>query len=316
MPLRGLFGPVAIAAILLASPSEGQESAPTPPPAASTPAAPAPAGGAPSAGAAPLRLSDQPAMRVDRLPADNPFGLEAEAPAAPPAKPAFTEQVVESSLFAAVHVDKSGHVTASERVRDPIPSLAADSKKSFDRWSFDPARKDGQPVETWASVRVEMAVTVRPPKVEQIALKPVLPSSPIPAPLEWSADQAWYDAAPAGRAPDGTVAIEQADTIAVPKKTRWDADSYKGPFSIRMWVKIDAAGHAVRTIPIQASDPLLISYFRKQIPGWQFKPATVKGQPAESWAELSMSGTIAWSAEVKQIANLRKTLSGGAAVRR
>ena len=314
MSLRGRLWPAAFAAgILLASSSEGQENAPPP---SSTPAAPAPQPAAtPGAGTAPLRLSDSPAMRVDRLPADNPFGVAAEAPAALPVKPAFTEQTVESSLFAAVRVDKTGHVTASERVRDPIPSLAADSKKSFDRWSFEPAKKDGRPVDTWASVRVEMTATVRPPKIEQIALKPVLPSSPIPTPLEWAPDQAWYDAAPAGRAADGTVAIEQADTLAVPKKTKWDADSYKGPFSIRMWINIDAAGHAGRMIPIQASDPLLISYFRKQISTWPLKPAMVKGQPVESWAELSMSGTIAWSAEVKQIANLRKTLTGAAAQR-
>jgi len=311
MSLRGLLWPGALAAgILIASCSEAQENAPAP-----TPAAPAQAPAAPSAGTAPLRLTDAPVMRVDRLPADNPFGVAAETPAALPLKPAFTEQVVESSLFAAVHVDKTGHVTASERVRDPIPSLAADSKKSFERWSFEPAKKDGRPVETWASVRVEMTATVRPPKVEQIALKPVLPSSPIPAPLEWAPDQAWYDAAPAGRAPDGSVAIEQADTIAVPKKTRWDADSYKGPFSIRMWINVDAAGHAGRMIPVQASDPILISYFRKQVSAWTLKPATVKGQPVESWGELSVSGTIAWSAEVKQIANLRKTLTGVAPAR-
>ncbi|HEY6148455.1 MAG TPA: hypothetical protein VIZ69_12175, partial [Thermoanaerobaculia bacterium] len=250
MSLRRRLGAIAVG-ILLASSSGGQENAPAP-----TPAAPAQAG-PPAAGAAPLRLSDQPVVRVDRLPADNPFGLAADVAAALPAKPAFTEQAVDSSLFAAVHVDKSGRVTGFERVRDPIPSLAAESKKSFDRWTFDPARKDGQPVETWASVRVEMTATVRPPKIEQMTLKPVLPSNPIPAPLEWSADQAWYDATPAGRAPDGSVAIEQADTIAVPKKTRWDADSYKGPFSIRMWLKIDGGGRVVRTIPIQASDPLL-----------------------------------------------------------
>ncbi|HYK41750.1 MAG TPA: hypothetical protein VE007_05115 [Thermoanaerobaculia bacterium] len=312
MSLRGLLRQAALAAgILLASSSEGQEN--TPPP---TPAAAAQPAVTPGAGMAPLRLTDQPAMRIDRLPAENPFGIAAETPAALPLKPAFTEQTVDSSLFAAVRVDKTGHVTASERVRDPIPSLAADSKKSFERWSFEPARKDGRPVDSWASVRVEMTATVRPPKVEQIALKPVLPSSPIPAPLEWAPDQAWYDSAPAGRAPDGTVAIEQADTMAVPKKTKWDADSYKGPFSIRMWIHIDAAGHAGRMIPIQASDPILISYFRKQISTWTLKPATVKGQPVESWAELSMSGTIGWSAEVKQIANLRKTLTGSAAAQR
>jgi hypothetical protein len=264
-----------------------------------------------------LRLSDQPVVRVDRLPADNPFGVAAEVPAAlASTKPNFTEQAVETSLFAAVHVDKSGHVIGSDRIRDPIPSLAAESKKSFERWTFDPARKDGQPVETWASVRVEMTATVRPPKVEQILLKPIEPTTPIPAPLEWTADQTWYDAVPAGRPPDASIAIEQADTIAVPRKTKWDADSYKGPFSIRLWIKIDATGRAVRTVPIQASDPLLIAYFRRQIAPWQFRPATVAGQSAESWNELLVSGTISWSAEVKQISNLRKTLTGTAAVRR
>jgi alpha-N-arabinofuranosidase len=41
-----------------------------------------------------------------------------------------------------------------------------------------------------------MSAMVRPPKIEQILLKPIEPSTPIPAPLEWTADQTWYDAAP------------------------------------------------------------------------------------------------------------------------
>jgi len=83
-----------------------------------------------------------------------------------------------------------------------------------------------------------------------------------------------------------------------------------------MWVKIDAAGRAAGTVPMQASDPLLIPYFRKQIATWQFQPATVNGVSAESWAELLASGTISWSAEVKQIANLRKTLTAAAPAHR
>jgi hypothetical protein len=159
-----------------------------------------------------------------------------------------------------------------------------------------------------------MSAMVKPPKIEQMVLKPIEPSTPIPTPLEWTGgDQTWYDAAPVGHPPAGAIAIEQADTIAAPKKTKWDADSYKGPFSIRMWIKIDAAGRVARTVPMQASDPLLIPYFRKQIATWQFQPATVNGVSAESWAELLASGTISWSAEVKQIANLRKTLTAAAA---
>src|SRR4051794_41045319 len=144
MSLRGFLRPLAIATGVLlaasASYSAGQESAPTPAPAgppvqtpatAQTPSAASASPAAPSAGTAPLRLSDDPVVRVDRLPADNPFGVAAENPAALPPKPFFTEQPVETSLFATVHVDKTGKVIGAERIRDPIPSLAADSKKSF-----------------------------------------------------------------------------------------------------------------------------------------------------------------------------------------
>lgn len=286
--------------------------APTPPPpaAASSPApAAASSSSSPSAAAAaPLRLTDTPSVRVETLPLENPFGLAAESPAALPPKPAFTEQVVDVPLYAAVHVDRAGKPAGSRRPRDPIPSLSADQKKSFDRWVFDPARKAGQPVETWASFRLDLHVELKAPKVEQIALMPVLPSSPIPAPLEWGSDQAWYDAVKAAAPTDGTVPIEQVDTLAVPKKTKWDADSFKGPFSLRIWVKITAAGRADRIVPIQASDPVLLTDIRKQIAAWQFRPAHANGQAVDSWNELTVAGQIGYSVEVKQIANLRKTL--------
>lgn len=263
----------------------------------------------------PLRLSDKPSLRVDRLPQDNPFGLAAEAPAAVPVKPAFADQIVETSLFAAVHVDKTGKVIAAQWPRNPIPSLAAEEKKSFDRWTFDPARRGGQPVDTWSSLRVDLTVNVRAPKIEQLSLSPVLPTAPVPAPLDWGADQAWYDGVRGTLPADGSVSVEEAETLAVPKKTRWDADSFKGQFALRMWVKINAAGRLERAVPIQASDPVLIGYFRKQVGSWQFRPATVKGQPVESWSELSVAGQIGYSVEIKQIANLRKTLTDASVLR-
>ncbi len=207
-----------------------------------------------------------------------------------------------------MHVDPAGQVLGSRRVRDPIPSLTADTKKSFERWSFDPARKNGQPVPTWASVRLDLQVDVRTPKIEQLSLTPITPSTPIPVPLDWGSDQAWYDGIRATGPADGSVAVEQADTLAVPKKTKWEADSYKGPFSVRLWVKVNAAGHVERAIPIQASDPVLIPYFRKQIAGWQLRPAHANSQAVDSWGELAIAGQIGYAVEIKQIANLRKTL--------
>lgn len=310
MDLRARFGG-ALAALLLfaAVPASAQEPAAP----ASTTATPP----APSTAAAPLRLIDPTAVRIDRLPPENPFGVTAEVPAALPQKPAFTEQVVEAAMYASVRVDRTGKPVASRRVRDPIPSLAADSKKSFERWVFEPARKSGQPVDTWAPVRLDLTVEVRSPKIEQITLTAVTPSTPIPAPFEWGSDTAWYEAlAAVSPTTDGSLPVEQIDTLAVLKKRPWYADSFKGPFSLRMWVKVSAAGRAERSIAIQASDPVLIAAFRKQIAGWQFRPARVNGQAADSWGELAMTGQIGYSAEVKQIANLRKSLPEPAEPRR
>jgi hypothetical protein len=222
----------------------------------------------------------------------------------------FTEAVISAPFFGALRVDRAGRVTQSRRVRDPIPSLAADSKKSLDRWTFDPAKKGGQPVDTWASARLDLAVTVKPPKIEQIAMTPVTPASPIPAPFEWGSDNAWYEGLKVTPPSDGTVPVEQVDTAPNPKKYPWYADSYRGPFTCRLWVKVNAAGKVEKVIPITVSDPVLIAYMRQQLPNWPIRPARVKGQPADTWNDLTMTGTVGYSIDVKQTVSLRKTIAG------
>ena len=249
-------------------------------------------------------------ISISRMGTENPFGLATEEPAGLPPKLEFPQNTVAVALYAAVRVDPTGKVVSSRIVRDPIPSLAADSRRSFEqRWSFDPAVKAGQPVETWASVRLDLQVEVRP-REEQPALTPITPATPLPAPFEWGDDKAWLDSVKAVVPTDGTVPVEQVDTTANPKKTKWLADSFKGPFSCRLWIKVSAAGRIEKVVPIQVSDPVLIAYMRRTAQGWALRPARVKGQPVDSWNELNVSGVLSYSIEVKQINNLRKTLAG------
>ena len=274
---------------------------------------PAPAPGAPASlapGVTPQKLTDPPVLSILHLPGENPFGANVETAAMAPPKPAFTETIVAVPFFGAMRVDRAGQVVQSRRVRDPIPSLAQDSKKSLDRWVFEPARKGGQPVDTWASARIDLAVGVRPPKIEQITLTPVTPTSPIPVPFEWGPDNVWYENLKFVPPSDGTVAVEQVDTPPNPKKYPWYADSYRGPFSCRLWVKVSAAGKIEKIIPIQVSDPVLIAYLRQQLPNWPVRPARIKGQPADTWNELTLSGTVGYSIEMKQAVSLRKTITG------
>lgn len=275
--------------------SGGPAAAPTAPPA--------------GLGSPPLRLSDPPLISISRLSAENPFGLVADVAAAPPAKPPLTEAALSAPFFATMRVDRLGHVTQSRRVRDPIPSLAADSKKSLDRWVFDPARKNGQTVETWASLRLDLQIVILSPRIEQMNMMPVTPASPVPVPFEWGSDTGWYETLKVSPPNDGTVPTEQVDTPPNPKKTRWDADSYRGPFSCRFWIKVNALGRVEKSIPIQVSDPILIAYMRKSFSSWQMRPAQVKGQAVDSWNDLSLSGQIGYSTEIKQIAKLAKTLA-------
>jgi len=249
-------------------------------------------------------------ISVSRLGPDNPFGLVVEEPAALPPKPEFPQNAVTAALFAAVRVDPRGKVIQARIVRDPIPSLAVESHRSLEqRWSFDPAVKAGNPVDTWASLRLDLQVEIRP-REEQAVLNPITPATPLPVPFEWRDDKVWLDNFKAVTPTDGTVPLEQVDTTANPKKTKWVADSYKGPFACRFWVKVSAAGRIGKVVPLQVSDPVLIAYMRRTAPGWVLRPARVKGQPVDSWNELYVSGLLTYTIEIKQINNLRKTMAG------
>ena len=212
-------------------------------------------------------------------------------------------------MYVAVRVDRTGKPSQSILARDPLPSLAAEAKRSFDRWVFDPAKKGGQTVETWTSLRLDLQVEVKPPRIEQIVLTPVTPSMPLPSPVTWGTDEAWYDQLKPAPPSDGTMPVDQVDLLATPKKTKWDADSYKGPFSCHFWIKVSSTGRVEKSIPIQVSDPVLIAYMRRAMSGWQLRPARIKGEAADSWNDLVVAGQIGYSVEIKQIANLRKPLT-------
>jgi hypothetical protein len=257
----------------------------------------------------PARVTDPALVAILQAPPENPFGLNVQAPAALPPKLTFTDATVSATEFVSVRVDTAGKPVGFRLERDPIPSLAGEVQKSLARWTFDPARSTGGPVETWASLRLDLPVEVDAPRSVQSSLVPVTPSTPIPRPLTWPPDDVWLESRK-GKAIEGAVALESVDTPPMPRKTPWDADSYKGPFSARFWVRVKANGALEKAIPLDASDPVLLGYLRRAMSGWAFRPAQVNGTPIDSWNELSLSGQVSYSVDLKQIASLRKSLAG------
>ncbi len=313
-----IAGLVAALASAQSAATQQTPAAPQPAPAATpVPVPPAPAAAAPAPAspgltlpvAAPvLRLVDPPVISVETLTADNPFATAVDAPAMPPVKPVTADLVIPTSLFAAIRVDPKGKAVAVRRARDPIPSLTAQTQNSLSRWTFEPGKKAGQPADAWASVRLDLAVEIDSPKIEQFLVTPITAATPIPKPIEWGTDAAWLESVKPGAPAEGTLPVEQLDTPAVPKKQPWSSSSYKGPFLVKFWIQINGSGRVEKSIPIQASDPVLIAYFRKAMETWLFRPARAGAAAVATWNELTLSGQIDFSTDLKLTATLRQSL--------
>jgi hypothetical protein len=180
--------------------------------------------------------------------------------------------------------------------------------KSIQRWTIAPARRAGQPVETWGAFRLELSVEIDAPRLTQTLLVPVTPTTPLPAPFQWAPEADWLESRHPKPPGDGTVSILEVDTAPAPQKTPWSADSFKGPFSAKYWIKVDKTGRVERAIPLEVSDPVLLAYFRNAMSGWTLRPAQSQGAPVESWNELFLSGQISFDDEIKQIAALRRAV--------
>lgn len=310
------------AAILLWLGLRGLAAAQSPTPAAAQAPAQAPAptaaqvsaessAGKPSAPlGAPLKITEGGTSLVARFPTDNPFGAALDSPAMPPVKPLIPKVLMTDEMYVAIRVDAKGKATSFKRVRDPIPSIGADTQKSLLRWVFDPPKKGGQPVDTWTSLKLDLAMEVDPLKIELLQLTPVTRDAPIPTPFEWPAAAAWFDALKPAPPTDGSVALEQLDVPPVPRKTPWSADSLKHAINLKLLVRITAAGKVDRLVPLQVSDPFLIPYLKKGLALLVFKPARAGNANVDSWNEVLLTGTIDASIELKQIVSLRKSLAG------
>ena len=284
---------------------------PAAPVAPAAPAAPTPVRAvATPTPAPPARITEPGVVAILQAPSDNPFGTTAQVSAALPPKLAFVDATVNATEYVSVRVDAAGKPVAFRLERDPIPSLSGEVQRSLARWTFDPAKGAAGPVETWASLRLDLPVEINAPRSVQSSLVPVTPSTAIPRPFGWPADEVWLESRKGGAPVEGTVPLETVDTPPMPRKTPWNANSYKGPFSAKFWVRVKSNGALEKAIPLEASDPVLVGYLRRAMSSWAFRPAQANGIPIDSWNELSLSGQVSYSVDLKQIASLRKSLAG------
>ena len=222
---------------------------------------------------------------------DFPSGVEATIPA-----------------YAAIRVNATGAIEEVLFVHDPIPSLEAQERQSFQKWEFLPPKKGGVPVAGWATIELDLKMDYSRPQITRANVVPVGPQDPVPAahPERW--DQSWLTTAPPLSDLKGAESPEALDQPAIPKRTKWYADRYKGPLAVKLWVEIGENGHATRLAPVDVRDAALLPYLEKAIAKWNFQPARKDGKAMACWSVLDLGGTISYDVDLVRASSIKKSV--------
>jgi len=277
--------------VLLAAAFPALALAQAPPPSAAPAAAAAPAG--------------QPLLV---LPEANPLACDADAPAAIVTRDFPSGVTVTIPEFVAARVNATGVIEEVLFVHDPIPSLEAQERGSFQKWEFMPPRKGGAPVAAWATVELDLKVEYSKPQITKAALVPVTAQDPLPTPIPAQWDETWLATAPVLADLKGAEPADALDQPLLPKKTKWYADRYKGPLAAKFWVEVSEAGKATRLVPVDLKDGALLPYMERAISRWTFTPAKKQGQAVSCWSVLDLGGTITYDVSLARAASLKKSV--------
>jgi hypothetical protein len=260
----------------------------------------------------PLFAADAPppaaAPPLLALPEANPLACTADAP------PALVTHDFPSGTYAmipayvAVRVNATGAIEEVLLVHDPIPSLEPQERQSFQKWEFLPPKKGGAPVAGWATIELDLKVEYSRPQITRATIVPVGAQDPVPVARSERWDQSWLTTAPAMADLKGAERAEALDQPALPRKTKWYADRYKGPLSVKLWVEIGEDGRPSRLAAVDVKDAALLPYLERAISHWTFTPAHKDGKAIACWGVLDLGGTISYDVELVKASSVQKTV--------
>jgi hypothetical protein len=242
------------------------------------------------------------------MPEANPVACDADTAAAIVTRDFSSGIAVTIPEYVAIRVAANGAIEEVLLVHDPIPSLEAQQRASFQKWEFLPPKKGGAAVAGWATVELDLKFEYSKPQITRAALTPVTAQDPLPVPVVERWDQTWITAAPPLTDLKGAESAEALDQPALPKKTKWYADRYKGPIAAKFWVRISEAGRATQLVAVDLKDAALLPYLERAIARWTFTPARRQGQAVACWNVLDLAGTMSYDVDLTKAASIKKSV--------
>jgi hypothetical protein len=260
--------------------------------------------------AVPLLAADAPEAGAPLLsmPEANPLACAADTPPGIVTRDFPSGVQVTIPAFVAVRVNASGAIEEVLLVHDPIPSLEPQERQSFQKWEFLPPKKGGAAVAGWATIELALKVEYSRPQIARASVVPVGAQDPVPPARADRWDESWLTTAPALADLKGAESAEALDEPALPKRTKWYADRYKGPLAVRLWIEIGENGHAARLAPVEVKDAALLPYLERAISKWQFTPARKDGKAIACWAVLELEGTIGYDVDLVRASSIKKSV--------
>jgi hypothetical protein len=218
----------------------------------------------------------------------NPLFRPIETQARLVERPVPTDWEGRATLVLTLHVNETGKVVEGTSVQTPLKGLDPAIKAMISRWTFQPAKKGGVPVATWATMAIDLQVQLEKGTFSSFLLTPIGKDDPLPLVARDSTGDAWTARYPKEISPkDSTVvSVEDLDVAPVPQKTSWDFDATRWRSRVNALIEVASNGVVRRIVPIGNNyESAVFAWVRQMAPRWKLSPA-LAGKPSDSWAVL------------------------------
>jgi hypothetical protein len=191
-------------------------------------------------------------------------------------------------LVLAIHLLETGRVTEAVPIEPPLKGLASPLAAVVPRWRFTPAKKGGQPVPTWATYSIELAISLEKGVFSAFTLEALRKDDPLVPTIRDTSGDAWMTRYPRDIEPKdpAAVSIEDVDVLPSPEKTPWSFNEARVRARTTALVEVSDQGTVARFLPTGDTEPLLGIWLRQLASNWRFTPALSGGRPVSCWMAL------------------------------
>ena len=222
----------------------------------------------------------------------HPLYRQVEKPPRLSEVPAAQDYRGKATIFFALKVDETGKVLEADVVDPPFRGIVPAAAEAALRWTFDPARKDGKAVRTWAAYGLDLVVDLERAVFTSFSADPIGPADPIPSVQREPAGDEGLLRFP--RQPDDSdaavISIEDVDFLPGLRKTPWKIEPIRLKSRFSAILQVSPAGAVERVIPTGASsEPFILAWVRTQAARWKITPALDGETPQRGYLNLELA---------------------------